>query len=122
MHAGLRRACPAPIFIAAPDFTRQSSDEENLKPMLERRAQRLGPELELSYDPPLHVVRGEGAWLFDAAGRPFLDAYNNVPRVGHCHPAVVQALARQAATLNTNTRYLHESAIEYAERLAATMP
>ncbi|MCP4689076.1 MAG: aminotransferase class III-fold pyridoxal phosphate-dependent enzyme [Desulfobacterales bacterium] len=90
--------------------------------MLERRAQRLGPELELSYDPPLHVVRGEGAWLFDAAGRPFLDAYNNVPRVGHCHPAVVQALARQAATLNTNTRYLHESAIEYAERLAATMP
>jgi 4-aminobutyrate aminotransferase-like enzyme len=61
-------------------------------------------------------------WLTDATGRSFLDAYNNVPQVGHCHPTVVGALARQAATLNTNTRYLYESAIEYAERLAATMP
>jgi 4-aminobutyrate aminotransferase-like enzyme/Ser/Thr protein kinase RdoA (MazF antagonist) len=122
MYAGLRRACALPISVAVPDFTRQASDEESLQPMLERRRQRLGPELELSYDRPLHVVRGEGVWLVDATGRSFLDAYNNVPHVGHCHPAVVQALAQQAATLNTNTRYLYESAIEYAERLSATMP
>ena len=122
MYAGLRRACAMPISVAVPDFTRQASDEESLRPMLERRRQRLGPGLDLSYDRPLHVVRGEGVWLIDATGRSFLDAYNNVPHVGHCHPAVVQALAQQAATLNTNTRYLYESAIEYAERLTATMP
>ena len=101
MYAGLRRACAMPISIAVPDFTRQASDEESLQLMLERRRQRLGPELELSYDRPLHVVRGEGVWLIDATGRSFLDAYNNVPQVGHCHPTVVQALAQQAATLNT---------------------
>ena len=122
MYAGLRRACSMPISVAVPDFARRPSDEENLQPMLERRRQRLGPGLDLSYDRPLHVVRGEGVWLIDATGRSFLDAYNNVPHVGHCHPTVVQALAQQAATLNTNTRYLYESAIEYAERLIATMP
>ncbi|MCP4692080.1 MAG: aminotransferase class III-fold pyridoxal phosphate-dependent enzyme [Desulfobacterales bacterium] len=122
MYAGLRRACSTPISIAVPDFTREASDAESLKPMLERRRQRLGPDLELVYDHPLHVVRGGGVWLFDPGGRAFLDAYNNVPQVGHCHPTVVQAIARQAATLNTNTRYLYESAIEYAERLTATMP
>ena len=122
MYAGLRRACAMPISVAVPDFTRQPSDEESLQPMLEKRRQRLGPGLELFYNHPLHVVRGEGVWLIDATGRSFLDAYNNVPQVGHCHPAVVQALAQQAATLNTNTRYLYESAIEYAERLTATMP
>jgi len=65
---------------------------------------------------------GEGVWLIDDTGRSLLDAYNNVPSVGHCHPTVVQALARQAATLNTNTRYLYKSVIEYADRLTATMP
>jgi 4-aminobutyrate aminotransferase-like enzyme/Ser/Thr protein kinase RdoA (MazF antagonist) len=122
MYAGLRRACATPSSVAVPDFDRKPSDPENLEPMLERRRRRLGPGLVLSYDRPLHVVRGEGVWLIDATGRSFLDAYNNVPQVGHCHPTVVGALARQAATLNTNTRYLYESAIEYAERLAATMP
>jgi 4-aminobutyrate aminotransferase-like enzyme/Ser/Thr protein kinase RdoA (MazF antagonist) len=122
MYAGLRRACAMPISIAVPDFTRQPSDEDSLQPMLERRRQRLGPSLELSYDNPIHVVRGEGVWLIDATGRSFLDAYNNVPSVGHCHPTVVQALARQAATLNTNTRYLYESVLEYADRLTATLP
>ena len=114
MYAGLRRACATPISVAVPDFNRKASDPENLQPMLERRRQHLGPGLKLSYDRPLHVVRGEGVWLIDAIGRSYLDAYNNVPQVGHCHPTVVEALARQAATLNTNTRYLHESAIEYA--------
>jgi len=122
MTTALRRACATPVSIAVADFTRTPADKESLQSLIERRRQRLGPELELSYDNPLHVVRGEGVWLIDAAGRSFLDAYNNVPSVGHCHPAVVQALARQAATLNTNTRYLYKSVLEYADRLTATLP
>jgi 4-aminobutyrate aminotransferase-like enzyme/Ser/Thr protein kinase RdoA (MazF antagonist) len=122
MYAALRRACATPISIEYSDFTRTPANDENLQSLIERRRQRLGPELELSYDNPVHVVRGEGVWLIDDTGRSLLDAYNNVPSVGHCHPTVVQALARQAATLNTNTRYLYRSVIEYADRLTATMP
>jgi 4-aminobutyrate aminotransferase-like enzyme len=70
----------------------------------------------------VHLVRGEGTWLFDADGRRYLDCYNNVASVGHCHPHVVAALSRQAATLNTHTRYLHDNVVHYAERLTATMP
>jgi 4-aminobutyrate aminotransferase-like enzyme len=88
--------------------------------LLERRYRLLGENAPLFYDEPLHIVRGEGVWLFDAEGRRFLDAYNNVPHVGHCHPRVVEAIARQAATLNIHTRYLHENIVEYAERLTAT--
>jgi 4-aminobutyrate aminotransferase-like enzyme len=83
----------------------------------------LGSALEpLSYRRPLHLVRGRGAWLEDAAGRRYLDAYNNVPVVGHAHPRVVDAIARQSSLLNTNTRYLHEHVVELAERITATMP
>jgi 4-aminobutyrate aminotransferase-like enzyme len=88
--------------------------------LLERRYRVLGRNSPLFYERPLHIVRGEGVWLFDDAGRRYLDAYNNVPHVGHCHPHVVQAIARQAATLNTSTRYLHEGIVTYAERLTAT--
>jgi 4-aminobutyrate aminotransferase-like enzyme/Ser/Thr protein kinase RdoA (MazF antagonist) len=96
-----------------------SSDEE----LLERRRRVLGgPLAELSYERPLHLVRGEGSRMFDADGRAYLDAYNNVPVVGHSHPRVVEAIARQARMLNTNTRYLHENVIELAERLTASMP
>ncbi|MET0808004.1 MAG: aminotransferase class III-fold pyridoxal phosphate-dependent enzyme, partial [Pseudoxanthomonas sp.] len=77
---------------------------------------------QLFYDTPLHLVRGRGAHVFDRDGRRFLDLYNNVPSVGHCHPKVVEALSRQAAELNTHTRYLHEGVLDYAERLLATMP
>jgi 4-aminobutyrate aminotransferase-like enzyme/Ser/Thr protein kinase RdoA (MazF antagonist) len=88
-----------------------------------RRRRVLGSALEpLSYQQPLHLVRGDGAWMYDASGRRYLDAYNNVPIVGHGHPRVVKAIAHQAATLNTNTRYLHENVVELAERLTATMP
>jgi 4-aminobutyrate aminotransferase-like enzyme/Ser/Thr protein kinase RdoA (MazF antagonist) len=87
-----------------------------------RRSRALGPSYRLFYDRPVHLVRGEGTWLFDADGRRYLDCYNNVASVGHCHPHVVAALARQAATLNTHTRYLHDNVVRYAERLAATMP
>ncbi len=122
MYKALRHACATPVSIAVPEFNPSSSNKEDLQSLIERRRQRLGPELELSYDDPVHVVRGEGVWLIDDTGRSLLDAYNNVPSVGHCHPTVVQALAQQAATLNTNTRYIHKSVIEYAERLTATMP
>lgn len=88
----------------------------------ERRGRTL-PTLELFYPQrPLHLVRGRGMWLFDAAGTRYLDCYNNVPHVGHAHPHVVNAVARQTAILNTNTRYLYESILEYSERLAALLP
>jgi len=93
-----------------------------LQNLMDRRAQLLGPSYRLFYDTPLHPVRGDGVWLFDADGRRYLDAYNNVASVGHCHPHVVDAIARQAATLNTHTRYLHEGVLDYAERLLATLP
>jgi 4-aminobutyrate aminotransferase-like enzyme len=70
----------------------------------------------------VHVVRGEGAWLIDAGGRRILDAYNNVPVLGHCHPRVTEAVVRQTRALNTNARYLYESLTDLAERLLATMP
>ncbi|MEZ5776480.1 MAG: aminotransferase class III-fold pyridoxal phosphate-dependent enzyme [Hyphomicrobiaceae bacterium] len=90
--------------------------------LLARRKRLLGPDLELSYLEPLHLVRGEGVFLHGADGRRYLDCYNNVPQVGHAHPDVVEAIARQAAILNTNTRYLHPLVLEYAERLTGLMP
>jgi 4-aminobutyrate aminotransferase-like enzyme len=89
---------------------------------LARRKRVLAPTYRLFYEEPLHVVRGEGVWLYDAEGRPYLDAYNNVPVVGHCHPKIVARLVKQASTLNTHTRYITDSPIELAERLLATMP
>lgn len=94
----------------------------NSTSLIARRSALLGPAYRLFYDEPLHLVRGEGAWLYAADGRKYLDMYNNVPHVGHCHPRVVDAIARQAATLNTHTRYLHENVVEYAGRLTARCP
>ena len=85
--------------------------------MVARRERLLGPGNPLFYEDPVHLVRGEGVWLFDADGRRYLDCYNNVPCVGHCHPKVVEALCRQAKRLNTHTRYLHENILDYAEHL-----
>ncbi|MGD8383998.1 MAG: aminotransferase class III-fold pyridoxal phosphate-dependent enzyme [Lysobacterales bacterium] len=90
--------------------------------LLQRRERAMGPAYRLFYSRPVHLVRGEGVWLFDAAGKRYLDCYNNVASVGHCHPHVVEALCEQARTLNTHTRYLHENVVRYAERLGATMP
>jgi 4-aminobutyrate aminotransferase-like enzyme len=87
-----------------------------------RRAALLGPAYRLFYEQPLHLVRGEGVWLYDRDGRAYLDTYNNVASVGHCHPRVVEAMARQAATLATHTRYLHDGILDYAERLLALFP
>lgn len=88
--------------------------------LLARRERLLGRNMSLFYNDPVHLVRGEGVWLWDADGRRYLDCYNNVPHVGHCHPRVVDAIARQAATLNTHTRYLHEGILDYVERLTGT--
>lgn len=90
--------------------------------LLRQRRQLLGSNLRLSYREPLHIVRGSRQYLWDALGRRYLDGYNNVPHVGHCHPRVVQAACEQIAELNTNTRYLHELVIRYAQRLGARLP
>jgi 4-aminobutyrate aminotransferase-like enzyme/Ser/Thr protein kinase RdoA (MazF antagonist) len=91
--------------------------------LAKRRAETLGALLTpLTYSQPVHAVRGEGVWLFDSDGRQLLDAYNNVPVVGHCHPRVTEAVVRQTRTLNTHARYLYEPLVELAERLLATMP
>ena len=90
--------------------------------ILASRHAHIGPSLSVSYRRPLTIVRGWMQYLYDADGRTYLDAVNNVPHVGHCHPRVVDAGRRQMAVLNTNTRYLHERLVEYAERLCATLP
>lgn len=84
-----------------------------------RREKALGAGAPLFYDKPLHLVRGEGTYLFDPAGRRYVDMYNNVPCVGHANPHVVEAMARQQATLNVHSRYLHEGIVALAERLTA---
>jgi 4-aminobutyrate aminotransferase-like enzyme len=94
----------------------------DLKDRIARRARLLGPAYRLFYREPLHIVRGAGVWLYDAAGREYLDAYNNVPVVGHCHPEVVAALSDQAAVLNTHTRYLHDAVLDYADHLLGHFP
>ncbi|MCY1398740.1 2,2-dialkylglycine decarboxylase [compost metagenome] len=95
---------------------------EQERQLIERRERLLGPAYRLFYERPLHTVRGEGVWLYDETGRRYLDAYNNVASVGHCHPRVVEAICAQAGRLNTHTRYLQEGILDYAEQLLATFP
>jgi len=90
--------------------------------LLARRKATLGPTYQNFYDEPLHLVRGAGSRLWDVNGREYVDSYNNVPSVGHCHPHVVEALCKQAATLNTHTRYLHSTVVELGEMLIERMP
>jgi 4-aminobutyrate aminotransferase-like enzyme len=87
--------------------------------LLSRRERALGKGTTLFYRQPLHIVRGEGVFLFDDTGKRYVDMYNNVPCIGHGNPHVVEAMSKQAATLNVHSRYLHESIVRYAERLAA---
>jgi 4-aminobutyrate aminotransferase-like enzyme len=99
-----------------------TSRDTDRSALLARRARLLAPTYRLFYEQPLQIVRAEGVWLFDEQGRRYLDAYNNVPVVGHCHPAVVQAICEQARTLNTHTRYLTEEPLALAEELLASFP
>ena len=117
----LRAACRFPRYtpprpVSAPDSAART------RALTERRYAVLGRSLPLTYDTPLHTEKGQGVWLYDIDGRPHLDCYNNVAHVGHCHPHVVRTVSRQAATLNTNARYLFEPVVAYAERLGQTMP
>lgn len=95
---------------------------ERQRELIRRRDRVLGPGYTLIYREPVEFVAGRGAHLFDRDGNDYLDAYNNVPCVGHAHPHVVEAVARQMAAVNTNTRYLQESLVDYAERLLSTFP
>jgi 4-aminobutyrate aminotransferase-like enzyme len=94
----------------------------NTENLVARRRKSLGPTYSHFYENPLYLVRGEGVWLYDNDGTKYLDCYNNVPSVGHCHPHVVEQISKQIATLNTHTRYLHHTVVEYAEMLADTLP
>ena len=92
------------------------------KEILDLRSKHLGPSLSVSYDDPLHIVRGEGQYLFDAKGNRYLDCVNNIQHVGHCHPKIVEAAEQQYKKLNTNTRYLDETIVKYAKNITSTLP
>lgn len=101
-------------------MTDHAAQDGAAEDLVARRRRLLGPNVATFYDDPVHILRGEGVWLWDAEGRKYLDCYNNVPHVGHCHPHVVGAICDQAARLNVHTRYLHEGLVDYVERLTAT--
>lgn len=113
---------PAPVMINGFDPAKLAGLPEEERRLIERRQSLLGPSYRLFYEEPVHPVRAEGVWLYDVEGHAYLDAYNNVPSVGHCHPHVAAAVARQAAILNTHTRYLDDTILDYAERLLSTFP
>lgn len=93
-----------------------------IRQLTSKRSQVLGESYRLFYRNPVHLVRGQGQYLWDKAGNQYLDMYNNVASIGHCHPAVVEAVHQQMMQLNTHTRYLHESILAYSDRILATMP
>ena len=92
------------------------------KDLVKERQRLLGRNLSIAYERPLNIVRGSMQYLFDEEGRRYLDGYNNVAHVGHCHPKVVAAGQRQMELLNTNTRYLGDQILAYAEKVTATLP
>lgn len=99
-----------------------SRDGNGGDPLLARRQQNMGAASVLFFRRPIEMVRAEGAWMEAADGTRYLDFYNNVPSVGHCHPRVVEAVSRQIATLNTNSRYLTQILETYLERLKGELP
>ena len=90
--------------------------------IIKKRNKYLAPSFSVSYDSPLHIVRGRGQYLYDSNGKKYLDAVNNISHVGHCHPKVIEAANNQNKELNTNTRYLHDSILDYAQNLTRTLP
>lgn len=113
---------PDPNLIAGVPAALFPPPEAALQATLAERRRRLGSNVSLSYRKPLKMVRGWRQYLYDEDGRAYLDAYNNVPVCGHSHPRIVQAVQRQIALLNTNTRYLHDNVLHYAARLTALLP
>jgi len=114
--------CPDPNVILGVAPETFPGSPSNGPAILARRRENLAPNMSVSYRRPLTIVRGEGQYLFDAEGRRFLDAVNNVPHVGHSNPKVVAAAARQLAVLDSNTRYLHPTLADYLGRLADLFP
>lgn len=114
--------CPDPNLIARIPLERFPASGRSIEAVRVERAAYIGPSLSLAYRQPLKIVRGWMQFLYDEDGRAYLDAVNNVSHVGHSHPRVVRAGQAQMAVLNTNTRYLHDNLVEYAERLCATLP
>ncbi|MCB0197773.1 MAG: aminotransferase class III-fold pyridoxal phosphate-dependent enzyme, partial [Anaerolineae bacterium] len=113
---------PDPNLIVGVPEDRFPPTEPSRAKTLAARKVNTGGNLSLSYKKPLKIVRGWQQFLYDETGQRYLDVYNNVPHVGHCHPRVVEAALQQMTVLNTNTRYLHDNFNRYAERLAATLP
>ncbi|TIW97648.1 MAG: aminotransferase class III-fold pyridoxal phosphate-dependent enzyme [Mesorhizobium sp.] len=115
----LRQACRFPVYGAMSiDGEHLATDYDMLR---HEREAHLGPIWHF-YNKPLHITRARGAWMYGADGTAYLDVYNNVPQIGHCHPHVAKAIYRQASALNTNTRYMCDVAVEYAARLTADLP
>lgn len=117
-----RSICPDPNLIAGFSALAAAPIRMEAAEILEKRRAHIGKNLSVSYQRPLHIVRGYRQFLYDQTGRAYLDTVNNVAHVGHCHPEVVAAGMRQMSVLNTNTRYLHENLVRYAEMLTATLP
>jgi 4-aminobutyrate aminotransferase-like enzyme len=115
-------ARPSVPMVNAFDPSASSRLPERMRAQIDRRNAVLGRSYRLFYETPVEVVRGEGVLLYDADGNDYLDAYNNVPCVGHAHPRVAAAVSAQMSTLNTNTRYLQEPILDYSEQLLATFP
>lgn len=113
--------CPNPALIQPEELPLPASATDTIT-VQQIRGDHLGKSLSLSYDEPLHIVRGFGPYLYDTDARRYLDTVNNVAHVGHEHPAVVKAGQQQMGLLNTNTRYLHENITALAEDLLATFP
>lgn len=115
--------CPNPHLLFPDLHLPKSTDiEDRIAAILASRKTHLGRSLSISYQKPLHMVRGYQQYLYDSTARRYLDTVNNVAHVGHEHPSVVRAAQRQIGLLNTNTRYLHENIVEFAEALVDTMP
>jgi 4-aminobutyrate aminotransferase-like enzyme/Ser/Thr protein kinase RdoA (MazF antagonist) len=112
--------CPNPKHFF-PTFE-NASEVKTAEEILQIRHHNLGKSLSLSYQKPLHIQRAYKQYLYDHTGRRYLDTVNNVPHVGHQHPRVVRAAQRQMEVLNTNTRYLHQNIVLFAEELLATLP
>jgi 4-aminobutyrate aminotransferase-like enzyme len=114
--------CPDPNIVAGVPQERFPEPARSFDATLAARRASMGASVRLSYARPVRVARGWMQYLFDDEGRRYVDAYNNVPHVGHCHPHVVSAIADQARVLNTNTRYLTDVVVRYVERLVALFP
>ena len=117
-----RSLCPDPNLVLGIPPEKLAAGGLTKDEILRLRNDLIGRSLSISYRKPLEIVRGFRSRLYDETGRAYLDAVNNVPHVGHGHPRVVEAAQRQLAVLNTNTRYLHENIVRYAERLTACFP